>query len=151
MNDLDECGRKEVYALRAGFVKQGTADNMNESVSEEGEEEDGDGRMGRFDWKGITAQKSSSEGLGWNSPGAKPHDDPNLSMNLGTPLDRGFVPSSSKQPVLNVNLSAEKSAGPTVVRPSLVHQHHQSATLAVVKLHLDSPCQPKFVCRENDG
>lgn len=109
---------RSLRAKGVGFVKQGTADNMNESVSEEGEEEDGDGRMGRFDWKGITAQKSSSEGLGWNSPGAKPHDDPNLSMNLGTPLDRGFVPSSSKQPVLNVNLSAEKPAGPTVVRPS---------------------------------
>ncbi|KAI9880547.1 MAG: hypothetical protein M1830_002246 [Pleopsidium flavum] len=103
-----------------GFVKQGTADNMDESISEEDEEggEEVDEDMGRFEWEGATAeQRSSSKGLGWNSPASKAQPKPNLSINLGTPLGRGFVASSSMQPVLSVNL-AENVEAPTMVRPS---------------------------------
>ena len=116
-SDDDRPGQRwKERSLRAkgvGFVKQATSDNGDRDSTDDGGDGHEDEDVTATHVKGIPReQMSSSHGLGFRSAGAGQEASP------GTPLGRGFVPSSARQPVLNVQLSAENTAMPSTVMPS---------------------------------
>jgi len=114
-SDDDRPGRRwQQRSLRAkgvGFVKQGNADGIEDgSIDDDGNEDKDVVAFKQED--AAMEQPPGSRGLGFRYTGA------GLEDAWGTPLGRGFVPSSSQQPVLNVRLSTENIEIPAMVRPS---------------------------------
>jgi len=116
-SDNDRPGRRwKERSLRTkgvGFVKQGNADGVeDDSIDDDGNE--GEDVVSFKQEDAAKKQPPSARRLGFRSAGAGQEDAP------GTPLGRCFVPSSSRQPILNVHLSEEKIETPTMFRPSFV-------------------------------
>ena len=85
------------------------------------EDDEEDGRVDLEETAGLRGLGSA--GLGFGGLGRSPLGDGNKdpsgqAYRIGTPLGKGWTPSSAKQPVLNSMLSDDDAATPTVIRPS---------------------------------
>ncbi|MCJ1365500.1 hypothetical protein MMC16_004622 [Acarospora aff. strigata] len=119
-SDAEQPGRRWKVNLRTkgvGFVRQGKAeDDVWGSDDEDGDEVEKVASV--TNESTMIDQGSVPRGLGFKGVGARVETVPGVSHNPPTPLGRGFVPSSSKEPVLKAHLSTKTAASPTVLRPS---------------------------------
>jgi tuftelin-interacting protein 11 len=117
--------KSNLRAKGMAFVSKGQKtldeDEDDEDEEEEEAEEDIDEQEDAGDVEataglrgGLSLGFGASKGLGWQSPapGKKPSD-----VKYGTPLGKGFVPSSATVPILK-NPEADEDSTPRIARPS---------------------------------
>jgi tuftelin-interacting protein 11 len=110
----------------SGGEKQGTMDEDEDDDDEDNEAEHDAGNEDddeiREDEEETNAPRGlgfsgAGKGLGFQSPAPSKSRNTGLGSNAGTPLGRGFVPSSENNPILLNDDDAQDST-PRVVRPS---------------------------------
>jgi tuftelin-interacting protein 11 len=94
-----------------GFVKSEVTEEEDEGPEEEEEDDEMEG-VELEDIAGLRG--TASRGLGWSTP----KGDESSRDGDGTPLGKGFVPSSARQPTFSFAPPAEDIPTPTTVRPS---------------------------------
>ncbi|KAI9814588.1 MAG: hypothetical protein M1827_003144 [Pycnora praestabilis] len=107
--------QRSLHGKGLGFVKPR---EEAEEVEEDGEHEDEEEDEGM----GVGEVEDTAElrGIGARGPELSPKSDSQQDGSTAqhTPLGKGFIPSSAKNPVLKFDSSNEEASTPRVVRPS---------------------------------
>ncbi|KZF24837.1 TFP11-domain-containing protein [Xylona heveae TC161] len=110
--------QKNLRGQGLGFVKPGGAEDKDDNDNNKNNEDDemayeyGDDEDAGEEDIASNGLGSAPRGLGWQTPAGE-------APSASTPLGRGFVPSSAKEPVLDFAPPAdEEEQVPKIVRPS---------------------------------
>ncbi|MCJ1301835.1 hypothetical protein MMC08_004636 [Hypocenomyce scalaris] len=96
-------------------------ENEDEDDYNDGSEDDADGGVDVGDTAGLRGLGSRGlgfGGVGRNETSGDGNRAPEETFGMGTPLGKGWTPSSARQPVLKLMISDDEAKTPTVVRPS---------------------------------
>ncbi|MCJ1256013.1 hypothetical protein MMC24_003832 [Lignoscripta atroalba] len=117
---------KSLRGKGIGFTKSSTKSQDNEDTDEqfEGEEEgaNDDEEMpgvGLNDTAGLRSLGARGLGNDGNTPNNQAADGYQAgSFSMGTPLGKGWTPTSARQPILKFQPPVDQSSTPTTIRPS---------------------------------